>query len=105
LKGWLEGRECIHADLNRSYSALKKLLQDTMDAPHAVYIPTKLSLSAGIDSNLTAQEMFWRKLEKDIDRIDAFTLVGTGSDWIVDSKEQPVFPNNGVNRAHVFQYP
>lgn len=31
---------------HQSYSELKKLLQDTLNAPHAVYIPTKLSLSA-----------------------------------------------------------
>lgn len=34
-----------------SYSDLKKLLQETLEAPHAVYVPTKLSLSSGVASH------------------------------------------------------
>ena len=90
--------------LHCSYSELKKLLQETLEAPHAVYVPTKLSLSSskpqgatgssaaarvtygkdsgllglkiGITDDFTAQELFFLALEKEVARVNTFVLVG-----------------------------
>lgn len=37
-----------------SYSELKQLLYRTLEAPHAVYVPTKLSLSSGAGASAAA---------------------------------------------------
>ena len=65
---WVDGQGCIspkwhdgvtgialiHASPPCSYSELKQLLYQTLKAPHAVYVPTKLSLSSGTGTTAAA---------------------------------------------------
>ncbi|GAX81475.1 hypothetical protein CEUSTIGMA_g8904.t1 [Chlamydomonas eustigma] len=92
-------RRAAWSDDYVNYSALKRLLHEVLHAPHAVYIPTKLSLSSGalssahgasrvtwgkepggislqtgLNDDFTAQELFFLALEREVSKVNTFSL-------------------------------